>query len=406
MKRRVGAAPKIIGIYMITNIVNDKKYIGQSRDIRCRWRGHKSDLKRGLHENIILQNSWNKYGEENFKFSIIEECKLEELDKKEINYIITYNTMCDKRMGFNIESGGFHDKVISEFSKDNMRKGHPARAVLQLDKQGNIIRDWETGARGIERDLKINSTNIYRCCDNKLKESHGFIWQYKDTFNKETFDSKNFISTEVKRSVCQISLDGKLVKTWSCIRDAVRELNAHGGTISDCCKMGVQKTHKGFIWVYSEKYNPKTFDLSYYLVKNNIPVVQLTKDLEFVATWLSASQACLEYTGNPSTLAKCCKDTTKTYCGFKWMYEYEYKNVKAEKHPLTPTERVIIQLDLENNFIKEWYSQHEIERQVIKVHASNVNKCCKGIRKMTGGFHWMYKEDYEQLKDNITKEAI
>ena len=96
---------KISGIYCIQNIVTNKKYIGQSNNIYYRWRKHKSELNRNVHVNTYLQNSWNKYGQENFKFYIVEKCALELLDEKEIYYVEYYNTL-DDRFGYNLKTGG------------------------------------------------------------------------------------------------------------------------------------------------------------------------------------------------------------------------------------------------------------------------------------------------------------
>lgn len=60
-------------IYRITNMANDKFYIGSADSFARREWQHKYDLKRGLHKNPHLQASWNKYGEEMFVFEIIEE---------------------------------------------------------------------------------------------------------------------------------------------------------------------------------------------------------------------------------------------------------------------------------------------------------------------------------------------
>ena len=80
----------MVGIYEIINIINNKKYIGQSIEIKRRWNDHKSELRRNSHHNIYLQKSWNKYGEENFKFEVIESNKnftTEDLNELEIYYI-------------------------------------------------------------------------------------------------------------------------------------------------------------------------------------------------------------------------------------------------------------------------------------------------------------------------------
>jgi len=63
----------VIGIYLIINKENYKTYVGSSIDVERRWKQHRSSLCRDKHDNSYLQNAWNKYGEENFIFSIIEE---------------------------------------------------------------------------------------------------------------------------------------------------------------------------------------------------------------------------------------------------------------------------------------------------------------------------------------------
>lgn len=59
------------GIYCIRNLVNDKIYIGSSVNIESRWKTHKKLLKSNSHHSNILQNSFNKYGKDNFSFEIV-----------------------------------------------------------------------------------------------------------------------------------------------------------------------------------------------------------------------------------------------------------------------------------------------------------------------------------------------
>ena len=67
--------PKITGIYKIVNTINGHKYVGSAVDIGSRWYRHKWNLDRNAHHSQKLQNAWNKYGEEVFEFSVIEECE-------------------------------------------------------------------------------------------------------------------------------------------------------------------------------------------------------------------------------------------------------------------------------------------------------------------------------------------
>jgi len=77
------------GVYQIENLMNGKVYIGSSQNISKRWATHISFLNGGIHSNKHLQNAWNLYGKENFKFTIIEECRKEFLLDREQHSIDT-----------------------------------------------------------------------------------------------------------------------------------------------------------------------------------------------------------------------------------------------------------------------------------------------------------------------------
>lgn len=101
------------GIYQITNLINNKIYIGKSKNIKERWAEH-------IRESLLEQQLWDsnyrnvqtpihkairKYGKDNFKYDILEECSEEELNEKEIYWIKTKNSQ-DKNIGYNISKGG------------------------------------------------------------------------------------------------------------------------------------------------------------------------------------------------------------------------------------------------------------------------------------------------------------
>ena len=74
----------MIGIYSITDKSNGNMYIGQSIDIKRRFAEHKTPKARG---NDKLHRDIQEKGIDNFDFSIIEECSIEDLNLKELQYI-------------------------------------------------------------------------------------------------------------------------------------------------------------------------------------------------------------------------------------------------------------------------------------------------------------------------------
>lgn len=93
------------GIYRITNTVNGKSYIGKTgMNFGDRWDNHKSLLRNNRHDNPYLQNAWNKYGENSFKFAIIELVNDSNLlNELEIQYIKQYK---EAGLSYNIHDGG------------------------------------------------------------------------------------------------------------------------------------------------------------------------------------------------------------------------------------------------------------------------------------------------------------
>ena len=75
------------GIYKITNLINNKVYIGQSIQLKVRWQQHLTSKKK-----YILYKAFKKYGIENFSFEIIEYCPPEKLNEREKYWISYYHS--------------------------------------------------------------------------------------------------------------------------------------------------------------------------------------------------------------------------------------------------------------------------------------------------------------------------
>jgi group I intron endonuclease len=114
----------MIGIYSISNTANGKRYIGQSRDISKRLWKHRTALSSGIHENLHLQNAYNKYGSEKFTFCVLRECSVDELDAWERILIRHYDSIAH---GYNLESGGRFSKTISQETRQRMSESHKKR---------------------------------------------------------------------------------------------------------------------------------------------------------------------------------------------------------------------------------------------------------------------------------------
>jgi hypothetical protein len=93
----------VCGIYKITNLINQKCYIGQAVNVRERWNQHaKCGLDIDTPQGNKLYQAMLKDGLENFSFQLLEECPRDELNKKENYYINMYNS-CE--FGYNSNTG-------------------------------------------------------------------------------------------------------------------------------------------------------------------------------------------------------------------------------------------------------------------------------------------------------------
>lgn len=91
-------------IYKITNLINNKIYIGQAIDIQHRWWGHLNCAKKQV--NTFLYKAIRKYGENNFIVEQIDSANTkEELDSKEIYWIRELGSN-HPEIGYNLTAGG------------------------------------------------------------------------------------------------------------------------------------------------------------------------------------------------------------------------------------------------------------------------------------------------------------
>ena len=151
-----------IGIYRIVNLVNGKAYIGQTKEkFQRRYWLHRWELRKGKHDNKHLQRAWDKYGEENFVFEIVEVLPLEEIDDRE-KYWIDWQRKQEEGC-YSIQDGG-QPENLNDYISPEIRK-----------RQGELNRKRMLGSKlSDETKAKMSKTRkgkrVYRSNDTLTDE--------------------------------------------------------------------------------------------------------------------------------------------------------------------------------------------------------------------------------------------
>jgi group I intron endonuclease len=241
----------MMGIYKITNL-KGKIYIGQSTDLKKREEMY---LKLKCKGQPKLYNSLQKYGWEQHKFEIIEECGLEQLNEREMYWGLYYDVLGEN--GLNLRLGDAKGKC-SEETKQKMS-------------QSAIGRKWNTDMRYKFNSSKTNHPMYNEEWKNKISESlkgRTITWASKISKSskgkKGKFTGKNhseetkqhmseyrkinYVNNHKKSSIIQYDLEGNFIKRWESITEAKQ---LYKGDIQACCA-GKQKTAGGYKWTYDK----------------------------------------------------------------------------------------------------------------------------------------------------------
>lgn len=261
-KNKMGWKNDYCGIYKIENLVNHRMYIGQSHKIKQRWSDHKKLLRKNKNKNHLLQEDWNKYGEQNFSFEILELCSDAELDEKE-RYYIKQNNAFESDGGYNLTIGGisnfdFADSTKAKLAINGTGNNNPnSRPVICLE----TMKIYESaGLAGAE--YGISSANIYRCCTLQRYTTIGLHWMYLDDYEVASDDYINDLlsKTDPGRETAVIYLN--TMEVFDSIKEASQSTGVNSNSIGLCCghyrlRAGTTVDGKPRIFMYYNEYLEK-----------------------------------------------------------------------------------------------------------------------------------------------------
>ena len=107
-------------IYKLTNIINDKLYVGYTKNLKRRWSLHKSKAKEN--PKTLIGRAIHKYGSDNFTMSVLEECDETIVSQRETFWISELRVTAPE-IGYNITKGGEGgDTFRNNPNQDEIRK--------------------------------------------------------------------------------------------------------------------------------------------------------------------------------------------------------------------------------------------------------------------------------------------
>lgn len=269
-------------IYKITNVVNNKVYIGQTKTslrkrLLCHISHAKADTKSKKH---YFQYAILKYGLCNFRIDILETCESNKLNEREIYWISKYKSH-DSKFGYNCTFGGDgcrSSKQISEITRNKISRANKIKwsteeykqkqsqsrknswksrsyKIIQLDNYMNFIKLWNSKKEIISEFGVGNFSRLTK--ENPKIYSHGFTWMLKEKY----IEDKNKIP-----KIVQLDNNYNLVNSFFDYKSANREiykLTGYFGRTQYYCntprniKVGSKKG--GYIWMlyktFKEQYS-------------------------------------------------------------------------------------------------------------------------------------------------------
>lgn len=141
---------KLGKIYLITNDINSKVYIGQTiQTLNKRFNGHCCYSKSDRSASMYIKRAIHKYGRDKFHIHLLEECPIDNLNDREkywINYYNSYNT------GYNLTLGG---------QDSNYFNLHKLENTVDIEKFKQYIIEFKPLAIEVSKHFGISKCSVY-----------------------------------------------------------------------------------------------------------------------------------------------------------------------------------------------------------------------------------------------------
>lgn len=141
---------KLGKIYLITNTINSKVYVGQTiQTLNKRFNGHCCYSKSDRSANMYIKRAIHKYGKDKFHIQLLEECPIEKLNDREkywIEYYNSYNT------GYNLTLGG---------QDSNYFNLHRIEDFIDIQKFEQYILEFKPLATEVAKHFGISRCSVY-----------------------------------------------------------------------------------------------------------------------------------------------------------------------------------------------------------------------------------------------------
>lgn len=230
-------------IYLITNIINGHRYIGQTicSDVNTRWKQHKRKDPKTVGRYLL--GAYEKYGIENFHFQIICICFDEDCNDYEEDYIKKYNTLAPN--GYNLAAGGKNSKQ------------HPLTIEKRATKlRGNKYRKRTEEERILLSKLKQgqNNPNFGKAMSDLQKKKISDTMKKKYINNKIDLSGKKIkpllnYSESLMKKVGKFNKNGEIIDSYNSISEASRINNISFSNISKVCN-NINYSAGGFLWKF------------------------------------------------------------------------------------------------------------------------------------------------------------